>query len=306
MGKISAVLNVINEEIELLPKALSSIENFADEIVIVDMTDFPKEIKTIGQRFQARISPHDRVSYVELIRNFGIIKATSEWILILDPDEEVPSTLTKKLKELVKKNEYSYFRIPRKNIVFGKWLRHSRWWPDYNIRFFKKGSVSWSEIIHAVPITSGQGADLPEKEEYAIIHHHYQTIEQFLDRMNRYTSVQADMKIKEGYRFIWRDMVQKPSSEFLSRYFAGEGYKDGLHGLTLALLQAFSEIILYIKIWQKEKFLEQAISPMEIENEFGSLMKEVRFWLADMSIKTKDVISSFPARIIRRLSQKNA
>ncbi len=306
MGKISAVVNVTNEEIEFLPRALSSIENFADEIVIIDMTDSPKEIKTIGQRFQARICSHDRVSYVELIRNFGIIKATCDWVLILDPDEEVPATLTKKLKELVKKNEYSYFRVPRKNIVFGKWLRHSRWWPDYNIRFFKKGSVSWSEIIHAVPITSGQGADLPEKEEYAIIHHNYQTIEQFLDRMNRYTSVQADMKIKANYKFIWRDIVQKPSSEFLGRYFAGEGYKDGLHGLTLALLQAFSEVVLYIKIWQKEKFLEQAISPKEIENEFGSLIKEVRYWLADMSIKTKDAISSLPARIIRKLSRKNA
>ncbi|OGM77145.1 hypothetical protein A2210_02385 [Candidatus Woesebacteria bacterium RIFOXYA1_FULL_40_18] len=306
MGKISAVLNVIDEEIELLPRALASIENLADEIVIVDMTTSPKEVKTIGVRFNARICPHERVNYVELIRNFGIIKATNEWVLILDPDEEIPPTLAKKLKELVKKNEYAYFRIPRKNIVFGKWLRHSRWWPDYNIRFFKKGSVSWSEIIHAVPITSGRGADLPEKEEYAITHHNYQTIEQFLDRMNRYTTVASNMKIKEGYRFIWRDMVQKPSSEFLSRYFAGEGYKDGLHGLTLALLQAFSEIILYIKIWQKEKFLEQAISAKEIENEFGSLMNDVRFWLADMSIKTKDIISSLPDRIIRKLSEKNA
>ena len=301
--KISAVINTWNEE-KNLAECLDTLD-FADEIIVVDMAS-TDDTKKIAKQYTDKVYDHPYVGYVEPARNFALSKASNDWILVLDPDEEIPPTLAKKLKELVKKNEYAYFRIPRKNIVFGKWLRHSRWWPDYNIRFFKKGSVSWSEIIHAVPITSGRGADLPEKEEYAITHHNYQTIEQFLDRMNRYTTVASNMKIKEGYRFIWRDMVQKPSSEFLSRYFAGEGYKDGLHGLTLALLQAFSEIILYIKIWQKEKFLEQAISAKEIENEFGSLMNDVRFWLADMSIKTKDIISSLPDRIIRKLSEKNA
>ena len=132
-------------------------------------------------------------------------------------------------------------------------MRHSRWWPDYNIRLFKKGFVSWNEVIHTVPMTQGIGSDFEEKEEFAIVHHNYDSIEQYLERMNQYSSQHAILKIKEGYRFLWKDVILKPSNEFLSRYFFGEGYKDGLHGLALSLLQAFSELTVYLKIWQKDK-----------------------------------------------------
>jgi len=157
----------------------------------------------------------------------------------LDADEEITPKLAKILKDLATGKEISFYRLPRKNIIFGKWLRHSLWWPDYNIRFFKKGNVQWSEKIHSVPLTRGTGKDLEAKEVNAIVHHHYQSISQYLERMNRYTNIQAEELSKSGYQFRWQDMVKKPMGEFLSRFFVGEAYKDGLRGLILALLQAF-------------------------------------------------------------------
>ena len=285
MGKISAVINVVEEEIGVLPRALASVRNLVDEIVLVDMT-------SSGRLFQAtkengvKIIKHDRVPYVEVVRNFGISKADSDWILILDPDEEVPKILADKIRRLSASTDSSdYYRLPRKNIIFGKWIKHSRWWPDYNIRFFRKGHVSWNEIIHAVPVTSGKGGDLESKEENALVHYHYESIEQYIERMNRYTTALSQNKVADGYEFNWRDIIRRPAGEFFSRYFQGEGYKDGLHGLVLAGLQAFSELITYLKIWQKDKFENFHADIEEITKEMKGVESDFHYWQADALLK---------------------
>ena len=280
MEKISAIVSVVEGEIELLPRALSHLEGLVDEIVIIDMTG-RSGLGSIAKEFGARIFPHQRVEFVESVRNFGTQKAKGGWILVLDPDEEVPEKLSKKIKAILKNPTADYYRIPRKNIIFGKWLKHSRWWPDFNIRLFRKGFVSWSEEIHKVPITQGVGADLPPKEEFAIIHHNYDSIDDYLVRMNRYTKVQSEGLMKNGYVFKWQDLIQKPLGEFLSRYFAGEGYKDGLHGLALSFLQAFSELTLYIRVWEKQGFGEKVPSNKELKTEFGKALKDFKWWMRE-------------------------
>jgi (heptosyl)LPS beta-1,4-glucosyltransferase len=287
MGKISVVINTLNEE-KNLARAIGSIRQLADEIVVVDMESDDRTVE-VAKKLGAKVFNHKRISYVEPARNFGISKVAdgersrTSWILILDPDEEISPGLSKNLRKIVKsanrRTEADYYRIPRKNIIFGKWIKHSRWWPDYKIRFFKKGFVSWNETIHSVPMTQGKGADLPAKEEFALIHHNYFSVEQYLERMNRYTHVQAEELLKNGYVFSWQDLLIKPMGEFLSRYFAGEGYKDGIHGLALALLQGFSETVLYLKIWQKQGFREKEIGRKEIRNEFKKIVKDLKWWM---------------------------
>jgi (heptosyl)LPS beta-1,4-glucosyltransferase len=303
MAKISVVINTLNEE-ENLPKAISSVTNFADEIIVVDMQS-GDSTKEVAEKLGALVFDHKKTGYVEPARNFAISKASGEWVLILDADEEVPPKLKTKLKSLIAKPKADFYRIPRKNMVFGSFLKHSRWWPDLNIRFFKKGKVSWSEVIHSVPMTTGKGIDLPAEEDLAIIHNNYSSVEQFLGRMNRYTAIQAENLIKEGHKFIWKDLISRPLSEFLSRYFAGEGYKDGLHGLALSLLQAFSEVILYLKVWQREKFLPQATTWQEVEKEFKKAGAETGWWINEVSIKGGNFLTSIPLRIKQSLTRRN-
>ncbi|MBI2066325.1 glycosyltransferase family 2 protein [Candidatus Woesebacteria bacterium] len=303
MDKVSVVINTCNEE-KNLPKTIASVKALAHEIVVVDMKSEDETVK-VAKSLGAKVYEHEKTGYVEPARNFAISKTTGDWVFVLDADEEIPKGLALKLKKIVRRPKADYFRIPRKNIIFGKWIRHSRWWPDYNIRFFKKGYVIWNELIHSVPMTQGVGADLAAKEGLAIIHDSYSSIEQYLERMNRYSSTQAKILIEGKHKFIWKDLITKPVNEFLSRYFAGEGYKDGLHGLALSLLQAFSELIVYLKVWQAEKFLEQAISTKEIEAEMRRTFKETNWWLKEISIKSKGFVASLPTRILRSLSNKN-
>lgn len=302
VNKISTVINTLNEE-KNLQRAIASVKNFSDEIVVVDMMSSDKT-RDIAKKFGAKVYEYERVGYVEPARNFAISKVMnpsdsrgSQWIFILDADEEVPMTLVKKIKELAKESDADYYRIPRKNIIFGKWMKHSRWWPDYNIRFFKKGFVTWNEVIHSVPMTQGRGKDLPSEEELSIVHFHYDSLEQYIDRLNRYTSEHAKIIIEKGYKFSWVDLIKKPADEFLSRYFFGEGYKDGLHGLALSLLQAFSELVLYLKIWQLANFKEEDLKVSEVIDRLKKSESDFHYWEADTELKNDGGIK---ARIKRK------
>jgi len=284
MSKISLVVNVVDEELQYVEDCLNSTKALGAEIIIVDMTT-GDELAGIAKKFGAKIHKLKRASHVEVARNFGLSKASGKWILILDPDETLPKSLAKHLSEIVENPEADYFAVPRRNIIFGKWIRHSRWWPDYNIRFFKKGYVNWSETIHSVPITKGKGRDIQATEEFAISHNHYSSIDQYITRMNRYTTQHAKLKVQDGYKFSWRDLIKRPIDEFLSRYFFGEGYKDGLHGLAICSLQGFSELVLYLKIWQSEKFKEREIPVRRVIHQMKDSQGDVNYWQADTLLK---------------------
>lgn len=280
--KISVIINTLNEE-KNIGRVMNSLD-WADEIVVVDDGSQDKTYKILTrlkiENTKLKLFKHKSVGFVEPARNFAISKATNEWILILDADEQVPQSLAEKLEKIASKMEQiDYVRLPRKNIIFGHVMRQSQWWPDYNIRFFKKGKVEWGNRIHRPPQALGQGLDLPADEKYAIVHHNYETIAQFLQRMNRYTDVQAEELKEEGYKFDWKDLFEKPLNEFLSRFFAREGYKDGLHGLALSLLQAFSFVVMYLKLWEMDKFREQDINLSELNSLKNQSAEAFNYWI---------------------------
>lgn len=297
MVGVSVVITTHNDE-KNIGRVLQSV-SWADELLVFDLRSDDKTVE-IAKKLGAKIVSHERVEYVELIRNLSISKASGEWILILDPDEEVSDTLAKKLQDIVKnQNEVGFIEIPRKNIIFGKWLQASGWWPDYNIRFFKNGSVSWTDEIHRPPKTQGISLKLSDSEGIAIVHHHYESISQFLVRLDRYTTAQAKGLKKEGYNFVWKDLISKPLNEFLSRFFAKQGYKDGLHGFVLSLLQAFSFLIMYLKVWEMEGFKQQDLELSMLKIETKKAGHDLMHWFKQ-SMLPQDFIKRFYKKAINK------
>jgi len=296
-SKISVVICTLNEEKNLL-RALQSVK-WADEIIVCDMHSDDNTVK-ISENFGAKLIYHKKENYVEPVRNFAISKASNEWILIIDPDEEIPPSLKERLLQIGDSmKQIDYVKIPRKNIIFGKWMKASMWWPDYNIRFFKKGIVAWTDKIHKPPKVLGQGLELPADEKLAIIHHHYESISQFLERMIRYTTIQADELVKEGYKFDWKDLIKKPLGEFLGRFFANRGFEDGLHGLALSLLQSFSFEIVYLRVWEMQGFKVQAPDLSEIKQISKVSGKEIEYWF-----KFVDLSNNMFKRFFQKLKNK--
>lgn len=277
MGKISVVINTLNEE-KNIERAIESVK-WADEIIVCDMHSDDQTVE-IAKKAGAKVVFHKKLDYVEPARNFAISKASGEWILILDPDEEIPDQLAKRLQMIASGMErIDYVKIPRKNIIFGKWMKGAMWWPDFNVRFFKRESVEWTVEIHRPPQTKGVGIDLPAEEELAIIHHNYQSIGQFIERMHRYTQVEAEELKKQRYKFKWQDLLEKPLNEFLSRFFSNKGYQDGLHGLALSLLQGFSFLIVYLKVWENSSFDQMALNLTDLESEKNKAGYQINYWM---------------------------
>lgn len=299
--KISAVVNTRNEEANIVDclKQLS----FCSEIVIVDMESEDNTV-ALAKEYTHKVFSHKNVGFVEPARNFAISKAVGDWILIVDADERVPKTLAKQLQSIAETAEFDFVRVPRQNLVFGSWLQHSRWWPDYNIRFFKKGTVNWQDEIHSVPVTTGKGFNLPAESGYSLIHHHYKSLDEYLIRTMRYANQQAKELIDSGYKLDLKDFIVKPISEFNSRFFAGEGYKDGVHGFILSLLQFFAILLIYLKVWEKAGFPENKTKKFfELWTSEGAKMfSEIRFWYLTALIQnTSSKVRAFILKARRKL-----
>lgn len=281
VSQISVVINTYNEEKHI--KRLIESLGWANEIIVVDDGSTDKTIKILQnlkkEENKLKVFKHKGVGFVEPARNFAISKATCDWILILDADEEVGQLLVIKLQEIAKTTkQINYVRLPRRNLIFGHFMQYCGWWPDYNIRFFKRGAVSWTNVIHRPPKVLGEGLDLPAEKEYAIVHHSYETVSQFIGRMNRYTTIEAEELTKQGYEFKWQDLFEKPLNEFLSRFFALEGYKDGLHGLALSLIQAFSFLVVFLKVWEIGKFKEEDITVVQVQTQKEKSVYAINYW----------------------------
>jgi (heptosyl)LPS beta-1,4-glucosyltransferase len=256
--QISAVINVRNEA-DKLKKCLLSLKNFADEIIIVDMESTDESVQ-IAKEYNAKIFSYRPMKYVEPARNYALSKATGKWIILLDPDEYLPKTLKAELKKIIQRHDIDFVRVPRKNIILGKWFRHSNWWPDYIIRFFKKGSVTWKKEIHSQPETKGNGITLLDTENMAIRHLNYDSVYEFVIRALRYSSIQAEELEKNETKLKMSDFILKPVQEFNSRFFKAQGYKDGIHGLVFSLLQAFAIFLIYSRLWEKQGATEKIVS----------------------------------------------
>jgi len=297
MQPISLVINTRNEESNLA-RCLESVSGYVKQIIVMDMESTDKTVQ-IAKKFDAEIYNHPLVGYVEPARNKALQLATQPWTLLLDADESISPQLQEYLASVISTNSADYVRLTRLNVIFGKPMKHGGWWPDYNVRFFKTGQVIWQDQIHSQPITNGESIDAPEDPELAIIHHHYQTISQFITRLDRYTTVQlADLS---NHHFHWHDLINKPVNEFYSRYFAQNGWQDGLHGLSLSLLQAFSEFILYLKLWESSKFPDQQINLSDFDQVLAPQSKGFHSWMANLYGQSQNNLMKVKHAIKKRL-----
>lgn len=280
--KLSVVISAFNEEHQI-ENCLRSV-SFADEIIVVDNSSTDKTAE-ISKKYATVISQKNDPQAIDLLKNTGIRKASGDWVLLIDADEQVSEDLKREISEILKSPKKEGYWIPRKNIIFGKWIEHTGWWPDHQLRLFKKGQGEYkAEHVHEDLRLEGE----TDKLKNPILHHNYQSISQFLKKMIlAYVPNEAEEKIRSGYQFSYLDAIRFPISEFISRYFAREGYKDGFHGLTLSLLMAFYHFLIVAFIWEKKGFTESNISERDVYKELKKSGNEINFWLVQSKIKNE-------------------
>ncbi|MBU1967135.1 glycosyltransferase family 2 protein [Patescibacteria group bacterium] len=298
---LSVIISTKNHA-DIIERALESVK-FADEIVVVDMYSNDETVK-IAQKYTDKVFQHKDYGYVEPVRNFSISKTIGDWILIIDADEEVSQGLKKAIQSIVKAPEQTdlpdCFYLPRKNIIFDKWIERTGWWPDYQLRFFRKGHVEWSDQIHSVPTTKGEVKEFPAQEKFALIHHNYQSISQFIERLDRYSTIQAQEK-KDDKSLNSADILKEFHDSFLRRLFAGKGIQEGIHGVILAILQSTADAVIKMKSWENQGFSQENHQATAVIKSLEQYKKELAYWIADFQISDSHGLKKVLWRLRRKL-----
>lgn len=300
--KLSAVVSAYNEE-HKIADCLRSLE-FADELIVIDNESTDKTA-ALARAHGARVIPRKNNLMLNVNKNFGFREAKNDWILNLDADERVTRELREEIENKIKEGAADGYWIPRKNIIFGKWVKGDMWWPDYQLRLFKKGKGRFPEKhVHEYLEVDGKTGKL----EAPLKHLNYSSISQFLHKMDKiYTENEASLQYASGKKLKGIDAVRYPVQDFFKTYFSQKGYKDGLHGLVLSLLQAFYSLVVFAKVWEKQGFQEEKSESLfsEFFTEWKEMKKESAYWFYTVLIsESKSPLQKMRYRLMRKAAGK--
>jgi glycosyltransferase involved in cell wall biosynthesis len=250
---ISVILITYNEE-KNIERCLRSV-SFADEIIVVDSFSTDRTIE-LARQFTSNIIQHKYDGDIRQ-RERGFATAKGGWLFYIDADEEITDELKNEiLKSISSENMTEGYFVQRRNRIFGKWMYNGGWFPDLTFRLFRKEKyVAEFEEVHGGFTVHGSKGTL-----HGFLNHFpYDTIEQYVAKMNDYTSLQVSNKLKQvdGLNISWTKIVFSPVSHFLRKYISNKGYKDGMQGFVLAVLGAIYTFALYAKCREYQMRLKE-------------------------------------------------
>lgn len=244
--KLSTVIITKDEE-ENIKQCLDSIKAISDEIVIVDSGSRDKTLE-IAKKYKAKIYKR-KFDTFDKQKSYAVSKAKGDWVFSLDADEVATEALQKEIREAIKSTEYTGFLIPRRNIILGKEIKHTRWSPDVHVWLWRRGKGKWTSGVHSEVQVKGKVGRL----ENSKIHYQYETIAEFFDMLNSYTQEEAKEKVAKGIGFSYLRLFFDPALSFFRRFIYKKGFLDGWRGFVLSYQMAIYRMTTWVKIWEKTK-----------------------------------------------------
>jgi len=268
---LSVVIITFNEEANI-GRTLASVQPLVaegkGEIIVVDSGSTDRTVE-IAKSFGAKVFIEQWKGFAAQ-KNSAIDKATGDWILSLDADEEIDADLGSELSgqrggdgstpyewclaisresSASSKADRAGFRIRRKNQFLGRWIKHGGFWPDPKLRLFRRGRGRFEDrAVHEDILVDGPTKIIPRG---ALIHHSYPTLSDYIEHMNRYSSLGAEMVVAKGkVRFSFVNISLRPLFTFIYNYFFRLGFLDGREGLLLHLYHAVYVSWKYSKAWE--------------------------------------------------------
>lgn len=266
---LSVVIITYNEEANLA-RTLESVQPLlADgkgEIIVVDSGSSDRTVE-IAKSFGAKVFVEEWKGFAAQ-KNSALDKATGEWILSLDADEEVDRDLAALIPNAISERrphpkqelltaidvpqpraQVVGYWIRRRNEFLRRWIEHGGYWPDPKLRLFRRDSGRFeARAVHEDVQVRG---DLGRFVSGALIHHSYPTLSDYIEHMNRYSSLGAEMVVAKGkVRFSFVNIVLRPVFTFIYNYFFRLGFLDGREGLLLHLYHAVYVSWKYAKAWE--------------------------------------------------------
>ena len=246
---ISAVVLTHNDE-TTLSRCLASI-SWCDEVVVID-DDSTDGTVAIVKKFEAKVFVHPLHDDFAAQRNFGLSKANGDWVLFVDSDEVVTEELRDEIRQRLDPrlrgddNSCSGYSLGRTDYWGGRWLTHGETESVKLLRFARKAAGKWSQPVHEEWKIPGKTGELSNP----LLHYPHQNVAQFLEEINRYSSVYAQYLFNHGVIEPEWQIVGKPLAKFFVNYLLRLGFLDGTAGIVVALMMSFHSFLVRGKLWQ--------------------------------------------------------
>ncbi len=242
--KISVYMITYNNE-RTVEKALQSV-TWADEIVVVDSFSHDKTME-ICRKFTDKVFqrkwPGHRDQY-----QYAADLTTHEWIMFVDADEEVSSELAKEIRETLNGGAEGVdgFFVYRRTYYLGRWIRYGGWYPDGEIRLYRRKKGKWEGGLHAKIEVDGKVRSL--KNQY--LHYTYRNISDQIQTIDRYSSIAIEDMVNSSKSFRLANLIFNPPFRFFKEYVLKLGFMDGIPGLIIAISTAYYAFIKHAKLWE--------------------------------------------------------
>jgi len=254
-ARIAAITHTLNEEANIAT-ALRSARLLADEILVADMQSTDRTVE-IARAEGARVLELPRMGYVEPARTEAIAAVTADWVLILDADELIGPELARRLREIAEAGEADVVRMSRITYMIGARIRGAGWslGRERHMRFHRPSALTYSPIIHSVArlADGARVLELPQDDALSLVHFNYLGWDQFVEKMNRYTTTHAEEIFAAGGMIGRGRMLRNLTREIWDRFVRDRGYRDGYRGLVLALLMATYQLLIFAKLRQRHE-----------------------------------------------------
>lgn len=247
--KLSAIVLSKNEE-KNIDRVLNSLK-FCDEIIVIDDFSVDKTVE-IAKKHEAIIYRRKLDGDFAAQRNFGLGKSGGDWTLLVDADEVVTEVLAKEIRSKIRNNKNSSYYIKRRDYFWGRELRYGEVLTARNkgfIRLMKKNSGKWKSPVHEVYEASGSTGRLDNHLE----HYPHQTIKEFLQDINFYSTLRAKELLKQGKRTNLVEIIFYPLLKFKVNYFLKLGFLDSAPGFVYAFMMSFHSFLVRTKLFQFTK-----------------------------------------------------
>jgi glycosyltransferase involved in cell wall biosynthesis len=244
---VSAIVVSFNEE-ENIGRCLESIK-WCDEIVVVDSFSTDRTLE-ICRQFTDIVIQRKWTGYRDQ-KQFAHSQTSKDWVLMVDSDEEVTAALQTEIREALRTDgaKYAGYLVPRLVFYLDRWWRRGGWYPDYDVRLFRRDFATWGGTDpHEKIIVDG-----PVRRLQNPLHHFsYRDIDDHIQRINRYTSISSEELRKQDQRWRLSDALLRPAFRFFRSYFLKRGFMEGFAGFHVAVTAAMYVFLKYAKLWELE------------------------------------------------------
>jgi len=249
LGVITVVILTKNEEKNILD-CMETV-SWADQVIIIDDNSEDRTLEIVESQGLKNllVIKRDLEGDFSKQRNFALSKVKNEWVMFVDADERVSSELRHEINDFLieEKNDpkFSGMYIKRKDMLWGRLLKHGETGKISLLRLAKKNSGRWIGKVHEKWNVGGE-TDIFENH---ILHLPHQTISEFLSEINFYTSLRAKELFDQNEKSSVFKIIFYPKAKFLVNYFLKLGFLDGIEGLVFAIIMSFHSFLVRGKLW---------------------------------------------------------